>query len=363
MFLSPVKEKLSVQYPEMLEVLGEANERLHDELIDKSYFVSREHPVYRCDNYDRVLPKLIQLAAERTDGYFVPGTDVPYLTVILRTFGRLIETGFAVGEQLAGVAWLLVQHQFASFEEIHTICGDYAANFVSSENKTDYENYTVCYYRYSLQNKFCQIEAGVVLTILRGLRKKHDRAFLAKYPKPIKYLQRCKEEEIEEDHRHKIARDGEPDPENDEYYDFDEYEKYYYKIKYGNKNDCYSMEDEYDEDIYDYDEDLGIDIKVGVNEYGENDLAYHRDGYTYLSDEKGKFIYTAQYMNYCDRCQELFWKRFGVSYQELEKYLYEIFSTTSGLIGTDCNDAIYNIDYLNQESIRWNHGYLHAMLM
>ena len=138
MFLSPVKEKLSVQYPEMLEVLGDANERLHDELIDKSYFVSREHPVSRCDNYDRALPKLIQLAAERTDGYFVPGTDVPYLTVILRTFGRLIETGFAVGEQLAGVAWLLVQHQFASFEEIHTICGDYAANFVSSENNTDY---------------------------------------------------------------------------------------------------------------------------------------------------------------------------------------------------------------------------------
>ena len=47
MFLSPVKEKLSVPYPELFSLLERSDGILYDKVVDESSLISHEHPVYR----------------------------------------------------------------------------------------------------------------------------------------------------------------------------------------------------------------------------------------------------------------------------------------------------------------------------
>lgn len=339
MFLSPVKEKLSVPYPELFSLLERSDGILYDKVVDESSLISHEHPVYRCDTYDEAVSLLTILATKRLEGYYIPGTKIPYIVVALRVFARMSEAGFSEGEQLAGFAWVLVRQKFATMEEICEICGDYVGNFVSEEHKTEYENYTICYYRHALQQKFLQIEMAVVMTILHKLRREHDRAFMKENPMPRRYA----EKGVEWD-------------ENEELADFDE-------------ESC----EEWDRELeleYDVDgEPIWYHIKPH-HPYDDDDLVYHKYGYARIYDIHDSYFagidiekYRDEYKAYCDRSQELFWKRFGVKYEDIEDELYQLFTNNIGDVYCECNDILYDIDIINKNSIAWSHGYLRYMLL
>ena len=338
MFLSPVKEKLSVPYPELFSLLERSDGILYDKVVDESSLISHEHPVYRCDTYDEAVSLLTILATKRLEGYYIPGTKIPYIVVALRVFARMSEAGFSEGEQLAGFAWVLVRQKFATMEEICEICGDYVGNFVSEEHKTEYENYTICYYRHALQQKFLQIEMAVVMTILHKLRKEHDRAFMKENPMPRRYA----EKGVEWD-------------ENEELADFDE-----------ESCDCWERDIEPECNVDG--EPIWYHIKPH-HPYDDNDLVYHKSGYARIYEVHNGYLadidiekYREEYKAYCDRSQELFWKRFGVKYEDIEEELYLLFTNNRGEVYCGCNDILYDIDIINKNSIAWSHGYLHHML-
>ncbi len=338
MFLSPVKEKLSVPYPELFPLLEKADGILCDKVVDKSCLVSHEHPVYRCDTFDEAVSVLTMLATERLQGYYIPGTNIPYIVVALRVFARMSEAGFSEGEQLAGLAWVLVRQRFATMEEIREICGDYVGNFVNEEYKTEYENYTICHYRRSIQTKFLQIEMAVLMTILHKLRKEHDRAFAKENPVPRAYA----EKGIEWDENAEESIEADP------------YEEWNREIEY-----------EYDVDG----EPIWYHIKPH-HPYDKDDLVYHKSGYTRLYEVHNGYLadidtekYREEYMEYCDRAQALFWKRFGVKYEDIEDKLYQLFTNNGGHEYCECNDILYDIDIINKNSIEWSHGYLNYMLL
>lgn len=338
MFLSPVKQKLSVPYPELFSLLKKSDGVLHDKVVDESSLVSHEHPVYRCDTYDEAVSALTMLATKRLEGYYIPGTNIPYIVVALRTFARMSEAGFAEGEQLAGFAWVLVRQKFATMEEIREICGDYVGNFVSEEHKTEYENYTICHYRQSLQIKFLQIEMAVLMTILHKLRKEHDRAFIKENPMPRQYA----EKGIEWDEDAEEAIEAESCEE-------------------------WNREIEYE---YDVNGEIMWDYIKPHHPYDDDNLVYHKIGYTRLYEIHSGYLadisrekYREEYKTYCDRAQELFWKRFGVKYEDIEDELYQLFTNNFGNEYCGCNDILYDIDIINKNSIAWSHGYLHYMLL
>lgn len=340
MFLSPVKEKLSVSYPELFSLLEKADGILYDKVVDESSLVSHEHPIYRCDTYDEAISLLTILATKRLEGYYIPGTNIPYIVVALRVFARMSEAGFSEGEQLAGFAWVLVRQKFATMEEIREICGDYVGNFVSEEHKTDYENYTISYYRHSLQSKFFQIEMAVLMTILRKLRKEHDRAFIKENPMPEPYAEKGVEWDVDADT------------------EVDDYDDGY----------CEEWNRELDLDC-DIDGETIWDRIKPNHPYDDDDLVYHKSGYARIYDIRYSYLadiniekYREEYKAYCDRAQELFWKRFGVKYEDIEEELYLLFTNNIGEVYCGCNDILYDIDIINKNSIAWSHGYLHHML-
>ena len=337
MFLSPVKEKLSVPYPELFSLLKKAEVVLDDKAVDESCLVSHEHPVYRCDTFDEAVSNLTILATKRLEGYYIPGTNISYIVVALRVFARMSEAGFAEGEQLAGFAWVFVRQELATVEEIRAICGDYVGNFVSDEQKTEYENYTVYHYRRLLRLKFLQIETAVLLTILHKLRREHDRAFIQDNPMPRRYAEKGIE--------------------------WDEYAEEHVE------EDCEEWSREIEHEYNVNGDILWNNIKEH-HPYNDDDLIYHKSGYAYLYDiHNGYFAgidrekYREEYKEYCDRAQELFWKRFGVKYEDIEGELYHLFTNGIGSDYNGCNDIIYDIDIINKKSIEWNHNYLHHMLL
>jgi hypothetical protein len=316
MFLSPVKEKLSVPYPELFSLLERSDGILYDKVVDESSLISHEHPVYRCDTYDEAVSLLTILATKRLEGYYIPGTKIPYIVVALRVFARMSEAGFSEGEQLAGFAWVLVRQKFATMEEICEICGDYVGNFVSEEHKTEYENYTICHYRHALQQKFLQIEMAVVMTILHKLRREHDRAFIKENPMPRRYA----EKGVEWD-------------ENEELADYDE-----------ESCDCWEQDIEPECNVDG--EPIWYHIKPH-HPYDDNDLVYHKSGYARIYEVHNGYLadidiekYREEYKAYCDRSQELFWKRFGVKYEDIEDELYQLFTNNIGDVYCECNDIL-----------------------
>ena len=58
MFLSPVKEKLSGPYPELFSLLEKADGVLCNKMLDESYPISHEHPVFRCDTFDEAVSEI-----------------------------------------------------------------------------------------------------------------------------------------------------------------------------------------------------------------------------------------------------------------------------------------------------------------
>ena len=81
-------------------------------------------------------------------------------------------------------------------------------------------------------------------------------------------------------------------------------------------------------------------------------LSYYKKGffnqeYTEYEDdhypgEVVKYLYTTEYKDYCDKCRDLFWKRFGLTYEKAEQILIKLFWDGSSP-WNPVNDLLYEV--------------------
>lgn len=346
MLLEPVNRKLAIRDPK-LEDLYKARECHRSEFWGKPYRHSPYRDTYRCSDLNRASSLLISLAVERTDGYFIPGTDLPYILLAMRVLAEMNKLNALDEHQLAGLAWVLVYHKFASVEEVREICGDYIAELVTVtryrrdeknmddfflviDDKDEPDTFIVLD---EIQQRFMRVETALILDVLKNIRIKHDIMFCRENPKPNEYV-------WEEASTIGYNSQDDDDREDNEILDDDEAEKY----------GCFwpGYDGPYCRRTIEYDYRY---YSAADREY--SGLFYYKKGfcnqehkeyeYGYMPGDIVKYPYTSEYMAYCDTCRDLFWQRFGLTYEEVESTLIKLFWDGSSP-WNPLNDLLYEVE-------------------
>lgn len=311
MLLAPIKYKLQLSDSKLAD-LYEVGECYTESSLGKhcrDLHTDFSYPAeYMCQDFGQAITRLLLMVAERTSGYCIPGTNFPYVVIAMRMFAKMGSLRANYEHQLAGLAWVLVYHKFATVEEIREICGDYVAELVTvnhNPNKLQTDDNSIfsveitdIYRKFTgIQRKFIRIETSLLLDVLRNIRTNHDCAFREANPEPIDYLY----EDIE--------RVG--------YMMYVENQECYYDSGFRRCDGEYNY----------YDGDIDCDYSDMNHYFSKGYRIYEckKDEFGHIRGAVLEVPYTPEYMEYCDKCRDLFWQRFGLKYEDVEKMLITIF--------------------------------------
>lgn len=320
-------------------------------IIDHSQYSYKQRE--RLQKESHMLTKAISLAAERLDGYVIEDTEIPYFMVVLGMANNFRECD-DIEYVLAGIINALYSEGLISEREVCELEGEWIFDLFKSDAQDQLrseleDRFFNLQYAEGIRlwnwrrtdwkedaNLISDLKEATLLQFLSMARAKHDREFVKNNPMPKRVCWIPGKS-----NRGRFCGDCE-DCLHDENCNLDKVfeggflpSKDYYaegENKFREHNRPWYIKSGYT--------DREFECPLYVDEEAEEWNSWEQLKYV-------RYFFTLEYMEYCDRCSEEFWKQFGLTYEEAKRKLEYFFPLLHE--ENELNDVLYHLVVTNEE--------------